>query len=246
MQSRAAFITGISGGIGVEIGRAFRDAGYFVIGSALTQPPSESCDYFIEADVVNLTRDEASMLAFKKAVDAVVNVPISVLVNNAAVQFVYATADISLEDWDRTLAVNLTAPFRLAQIFLDDLRSSKGTILNIGSVHAQSTKPNFVAYATSKAALHGLTRALAVDLGPDIKVVCLAPAAVSTPMLVAGFEGRESSFNKLKEMHPAGRIASPKEVADVAVFLSSEVASFATGCTFFLDGGILSRLHDPE
>lgn len=246
MQKRTAFITGISGGIGVAIGHAFRDAGYFVIGTALTQPPKGCCDHFIKVDVVDLTRDEASLLAFKKAIGAVADAPVSVLVNNAAVQIVAATADISREDWDYTLAVNLTTPFRLAQFFLDDLRLSKGSILNIGSVHAQSTKPNFVAYATSKAALHGLTRALAVDLGPDVKVVCLAPAAVSTPMLVAGFEGRESSFYKLKEMHPAGRIASPKEVADVAVFLSSEAANFATGCTFFLDGGILSRLHDPE
>ena len=141
--------------------------------------------------------------------------------------------------------VNLTAPFRLSQAFLADLEAARGTILNIGSVHARATKPEFAAYATSKAALHGLTRALAVDLGDRVRVVCLAPAAISTPMLMAGFEGHEAAFKSLEACHPAGRIGQPDEVAKAALFLTGPDAGFATGTTFWLDGGVLSRLHDP-
>src|SRR3546814_2841666 len=79
----------------------------------------------------------------------------------------------------------------------------------------------FVSYATSKAALHGLTRALAIDLGPDIRVVCLAPAAVATPMLTAGFVGKEEAFAQLKQCHALERIATPDEIADTACFLLS-------------------------
>lgn len=245
MEKRTALITGISGGIGTALGLAFREAGYRVIGTALEAPSEDVCDHFIEADISEATRDVETTSRFRDMVHEFSNGPVAVLVNNAATQILGSTEDVSMSDWEMSLAVNLTAPFRLVQAFIDDLRRSKGCVLNIGSVHAQSTKPEFVAYATSKAALHGLTRALAVDLGPDIRVVCLAPAAISTPMLMAGFAGRDSAFQQLEAVHPAKRIGRASEVADVALFLVSDKADFATGSTFYLDGGILSRLHDP-
>ena len=128
---------------------------------------------------------------------------------------------------------------------MPQLRAHKGVILNIGSVHAQATKKEFVTYATTKAALHGLTRAMAVDLGPDIRVICLAPAAIATSMLKAGFEGKPAAFAELEQCHALERIGSPEEVADAAVFLLSEKAAFFTGSTIYLDGGVLSKLHDP-
>ena len=93
--------------------------------------------------------------------------------------------------------------------------------------------------------MHGLTRALAVDLGPKVRVNTLAPAATATPMLMAGFKGREEAFKNLEGCHPAGRIATPEEIAKIAVFLMSEDADFITGATLYADGGVLSRLHDP-
>src|SRR3546814_11631159 len=110
---------------------------------------------------------------------------------------------------------------RLSQALLPELAANEGIILNIGSVHARATKKEFVSYATSKAALHGLTRALAIDLGPDIRVVCLAPAAVATPMLTAGFVGKEEAFAQLKQCHALERIATPDEIADTACFFLS-------------------------
>lgn len=102
-----------------------------------------------------------------------------------------------------------------------------------------------MAYATSKAALAGLTRALAVDLGGRVRVNAIAPAAISTPMLEAGFEGRPESRAELDRFHPAGRIGRPDEVARAAVWLASEESGFLTGATLAVDGALGVRLHDP-
>lgn len=246
MLGKSVVITGIAGGIGAALGVAFREAGYQVIGTGRAEPEMGVCDRFVPLDLASMARNEGVMNAFAQAVrDLCRDAPLKVLINNAATQRLAPAGDISVEDWALTLDINLTAPFRLVQTFLSELRAVRGCVLNIGSVHARATKPEFAAYATSKAALHGLTRALAVDLGPEVRVVCLAPAAISTPMLLAGFEGREAALAELKSMHPAGRIGTPDEVAEAAVFLASDKAAFASGATLYLDGGILSRLHDP-
>lgn len=244
MQS--VLITGIAGGIGSALGRAYKAAGFQVIGTGRRQTGAESCDVFIPADLDRLAVDDAVLATFREAVMAAVgDKPLKALINNAATQILADTTRLTAADWQMTLNVNVTAPFRLVQTFLGELEQSRGSVLNIGSVHAQSTKPEFAAYATSKAALHGLTRALAVDLGGRIRVNCLAPAAISTPMLMAGFKGREDAFKNLEACHPVGRIGTPEECADAALFLTSDQAGFATGTVFYLDGGVLSRLHDP-
>ncbi|WP_421788177.1 SDR family NAD(P)-dependent oxidoreductase [Hyphobacterium sp.] len=246
MTGKAVFITGVGGGIGSALGAAYRNAGWRVIGSGRKAPGPDICDHFVEADLNALAEDESILDRVVGDVRAAAaDAPLGALVNNAAAQILAPSQDITAADWRRTMNVNLTAPFRLSQAFLPDLEATSGTILNIGSVHAQATKPEFAAYATSKAALHGLTRALAVDLGKRVRVVCLAPAAISTPMLMEGFDGRETAFQSLEACHPAGRIGEPAEVAKAALFLTGPDAGFATGTTFWLDGGILSRLHDP-
>ena len=151
-----------------------------------------------------------------------------------------------MQDWHDTLDVNLLAPFLLTQALLNNLERGNGSVVNISSVHARATKPGFVCYATSKAALAGLTRALAVDLGSRVRVNSINPAAVITPMLLEGFKGRDDQYAELAKMHPLGRIAEPSEIAQMAVFLASNKASFISGTAFNVDGGILSRLHDPE
>jgi len=246
MADRAAIVTGIAGGIGSSIGEVLQTAGWFVVGIDRTPPSGGCCDRFVQFDLAQC-RDGRS---FKSdCTDAILAAagerPITALVNNAAVQRLASTKDISLADWDESIAVNLTAPLLLSQALARHLAANCGAILNIGSVHAQATKKEFVTYATTKSALHGLTRALAVDLGPQIRVVCLAPAAVATPMLTAGFAGKEEAFADLERCHALERIATPSEVAEAACFLLSDGASFFSGGTLFLDGGVLSRLHDP-
>lgn len=247
MAARVVVITGITGGIGAQLGRTLMRDGWFVIGIDRQTPKelSTCCNDFVAFDLARC-REEVPFSSCLEAIrNAAANLPISALVNNAAVQYLAKTSDITLSEWDESLTVNLTAPLRLSQALAPQLAAQHGIILNIGSVHAQATKKEFVAYAASKSALHGLTRALAVDLGPEIRVVCLAPAAVATPMLQAGFAGREEAFADLQQCHALERIAEPVEIADAASFLLSNRARFFSGATLFLDGGVLSRLHDP-
>ena len=94
---------------------------------------------------------------------------------------------LSASDWHETMAVNLLAPVAISRALLPELKRQHGSIVHIGSIHSQLTKPGFTAYATSKAALAGLTRAMAVELGGSVRVNAIEPAAIATPMLAAGF-----------------------------------------------------------
>ena len=114
----------------------------------------------------------------------------------------------------------------------------------IASIPAIQSKPGFCAYATSKAALVAFTRGLALDLAPAVRINAVAPAAVDTPMLRAGFND-EDALSRLAAYHPAGRIGAPDDVAKAAIFLASADSGFITGTTLFVDGGIAGRLHDP-
>lgn len=246
MIDKAVLVTGAAGGIGQAICARFLASGWFVVGTDVSKEQPLHVSAYIPADLRTLAHDQSARQGFRSAVlEAIGSRHLTTVINNAAIQRLAPTEMLTDDDWQITLDVNITAPFALAQLFCADLRQARGCIVNIGSVHAQATKREFVAYATSKAALHGLTRALAVDLGPDIRAICLAPAAISTPMLVSGFAGREEKFAELGSVHPVGRVGSPEEVGEAAYYLSSKQASFASGAVFYLDGGILSRLYDP-
>jgi NAD(P)-dependent dehydrogenase (short-subunit alcohol dehydrogenase family) len=246
MSRRSVLITGAGGGIGTAVALAFAKAGWTVVGAGLGKQRPAGCAAFVEVDLARLAVDDGEADRFRRDVlKHCTGGGLDAIINNAAVQHLAPTGQLTADAWRDTMDINITAPFRLVQAFLPELKAARGVILNMGSVHAQATKPEFVAYATSKAALHGLTRALAVDLGPDVRAICLAPAAVSTPMLQAGFEGRETEFKALEACHPVGRIAHPGEVAEAALFLVSSTTHFISGSTFWLDGGVLSRLHDP-
>lgn len=247
MSGRAmtALITGAAGGIGRALCAEFKGAGYRVIATDVAGASGVSSDHFVEADLKAVSRDEACLTRFVQQL----NLPASgltVLVNNAAVQILNRTDMVSVQDWRDTLDVNVVAPFLLTQALLPYLEKAGGSVVNMGSVHAIATKPGFVCYATSKAALVGLTRALAVDLGGRIRVNAINPAAVATPMLLQGFKGKDAQFAALGGMHPLGRIAEPAEIAQAVLFLASRNAAFVTGAAFDVDGGILSRLHDPD
>jgi NAD(P)-dependent dehydrogenase (short-subunit alcohol dehydrogenase family) len=141
--------------------------------------------------------------------------------------------------------VNLSAPFFLIQAFLPRLAASNGSVINVASVHAKLTKPGFIAYATSKAALVGLTRAMAVEIGSRVRVNAIAPAAIATPMLGAGFADAPHKLELLRAFHPVGAIGLPSQVADLAVYLTSNSSRFINGSVVEVDGGIGARLHDP-
>lgn len=243
---KTALVTGAAGGIGQALCLAFRRSGYRVIGTDL-KPTVEDCDVYIPSDLEGMLHDEASQAEFIDSLAAVLDeTGLNVLVNNAALQIVKPSTQLSVRDWQRTLNTNVIAPFALLQGLLPQLKRARGSVVNIASVHAELTKPGFAAYATSKASLVAMTKSVAVDLAGAIRVNCICPAATATPMLVEGFDGREEALSELGSCHPLGRIAEPMEVARVAVFLASPDASFVNGAALSVDGGIGARLHDPE
>lgn len=237
---RTALVTGVNGGIGRPLRRALSAAGYRVVGTDLTADPTFPGD--VAVDLNNLANPSNDGLA--RLIEAV-GENLDLLVNNAAYQVVNSVTELSVEEWQRTLNVNLTAPFLLTRAFLPQLRRSGcGSVVNISSIHATLTKPGFSAYATSKGALSTLTRALAVELAPGVRVNALAPAATDTPMLRAGLDDDPALLATLGGVHPMGRIATPDEVAAAVVFLASKEAAFINGAVLPVDGGIGGRLHD--
>jgi NAD(P)-dependent dehydrogenase (short-subunit alcohol dehydrogenase family) len=243
-MTRTVFITGVLGGIGSAIAQAFKEGGYFVYGADVRQATDpQHVDKFFTFDLhtycVNQTYQKDWNRKFNDEIEF-----LDVLVNNAATQLLDHLADVKLSDWQETLNVNLTGPMLLSQYFLKTLEERNGSIINIASIHQQLTKPRFVSYATSKSALVGLTKALAVDLEGRVRVNSISPAAIQTPMLLAGFDGKEEALEQLKKLHPVQRIGYPFEVAKLAVFLASENFGFVHGANITLDGGISSVLKD--
>ncbi len=246
MSPAAVLITGAGGGIGVALCLAFRAAGYRVIATDGTRRDCE-CDGFVVLDLAQLVNDDTVREAFRVEVEAaLLGVPLRVIVNNAAVQTLGDSAALALPAFRHSLDVNVLAPFALVASFLDSLSAQQGVVINIGSVHAQLTKPGFLAYAVSKAALAGLTRSLALDLAPrGVRVNEIRPGATATPMLLAGFADDAEALAEVAGMQPLGRLAAPAEIAAMAVFLASRDAAFITGTAVQVDGGIAARLHDP-
>lgn len=241
---RIALITGAAGGIGQALVRKFTESGYRVIGlDSLAKPPELICWQYVQMDLGDLiSSDTAAVLS---PVSELCADGLHVLVNNAAVQVLGGVDDLTFSDWYRTLDINVLVPFALTKGLLPQLESVGGCVINISSIHARLTKAGFVAYATSKAALSGMTRAMAVDLGARVRVNAIEPAAIQTPMLKAGFEGKPEEFAQLQASHPQGRIGTPEEVAALALSIASGELQFLHGACIGLDGGISGRLHDP-
>lgn len=243
----AVIITGALGGIGRSLCEEFHSHGYFVVAidrAAGTVPAHVN----IQADVREMVSDADARARLLEQLEEALDReggPLKGLINNAATQIRGGVESLSFAQWQETLETNLLGPFFLAQALLPRLEKSHGAVVNISSIHEKLTKSGFVAYATSKSALSGLTRAMAVDLGSRVRVNAICPAAINTPMLEAGFAEKPEAFAALHGAHPTGRIGMPEEVAQLARYLVSDAPPFLTGSCLGLDGGIAGRLHDP-
>lgn len=174
---------------------------------------------------------------------------LDVLINNAGRMSHQELAELTLADWGHTVALNLTAPINLARLCLGHMAASgQARIVNIGSIEGLAANPGHVAYATSKAAVHGMTRAMAVDLGRfGISVNAIAPGWIDTE-LNAGYLGDAASgvdLTQLMRMHPVGRLGTAADVAAAAAFLVSPEAGFITGEVLTVDGGRTAKLPTP-
>lgn len=243
MNTKVAVITGVLGGIGNELAKKFREEGYFVFGLDVRKSDTHESNELIVFDLNQFSQGGEYFKEWSEIFTDKVHT-IDVLINNAAVQLLGGIENIRLNEWEETLRVNVTGPLLLSQLFLSKLEKTQGCIINIGSIHHQLTKPNFVSYATSKSALIGLTKALAVDLQGRVRVNAISPAAIETPMLRAGFDNNESALDELRKIHPVQRIGYPSDVAKMALFLASDKSGFIHGANLTLDGGISSVLKD--
>jgi NAD(P)-dependent dehydrogenase (short-subunit alcohol dehydrogenase family) len=216
-------------------------------GVAPAEAVERQCAAWIPIDLQQLPKQPTGQKELAEAVGkASEHFPLQAVVHNAAVQRLAPFTNLSDEDWHTTLAINVLAPVVISRALLPLLEAHQGAIVHIGSIHSQLTKPDFTAYATSKAALAGLTRAMAVELGARVRVNAVDPAAIKTPMLEAGFAADPEQLAQLGHCHPTGAIGCAADVARAVLFLIDPANSFVNGCILPLGGGIHNRLHDPK
>lgn len=243
---RYAIVTGSSGAIGSAMVDKFQQAGYVVCGLDHIEPSHTLPDHHITVDLYRLANEPDTRHAVIHAIKIWLgHKNLDVLVNNAAYQYVSLKHPMPVEELTRSYSINVIAPYLLITELADVMTAGLASVVNIGSVHSRLTKPGFVGYATTKAALAALTRGLALDYGDRLRINCIEPASVETPMLLDGFKTCPEKKAALEEHHPQKRIGTPAEIAAMALALSSGDVRFLHGACIDMSGGIASRLHDP-
>lgn len=231
MSERAALITGAAGGLGAAIASRLQSDGWTV---ARTDLPGTDVPY--PADL----RDSAACTALVDDVVAACD-RLDLLVNNAATMYHGDLAPGDLDRWWDSIDVNLSAPFRLSRAACGPLRRTGGQIINVASSFGFTGAAGFSAYCASKSGLVGLTKALALELAPDVRVNAIAPGHVDTPQqaidaAVAGLT-RDELYARYAETIPIGRILQPAEIARLVSYLASETGY--TGSCIHLNGGMV-------
>ena len=247
LLGKKALVTGGGQGIGRGIVGRFLEEGARV---AVVQRRPLDPELQRHSSVFGIQADLADAAALPSVVDQVVDRigGVDILVNNAGIMFERSVAEITPEEWDRMIALNLRAPLFLAQAVLPQFRKAGGgSIINIGSVEGIAANPQHAAYAASKAGIHGMTRAL--DLGADnIQCNAIAPGWIASELsetYLASQPAPAEARNALKRLHPVGRVGEPRDVGDLAVFLAGDNAGFLTGEVITLDGGRTAKLPLP-
>ncbi len=252
LQGKIAIVTGGGSGIGQGIAKRLGCEGAKVIidyvgsegGADETRKEIESCGSegeIVRADVTNM-EDVRCLVdtAWERFGGA------DILVNNAGMEKRSDFWETPEEDYDKVMAVNLRGPFFLTQAFVRRLRDAKkpGKIINISSVHEDMAFPGFATYCCSKGGMRMLMRDLTVELGPlGITINNVAPGAIATPINKALLEDKPK-LNALLKNIPLGRLGTPEDVAGIVAFLASDDASYVTGATFLVDGGLMRNYHE--
>ncbi|MER9725910.1 SDR family oxidoreductase [Mesorhizobium sp. M0166] len=236
---KIALVTGASSGIGAAIADRLAGEGARVFAVQLGEARAvdsivgDLCDPEVPAIVIDDVIQQAGRL--------------DILVNNAGRMIEAKVDETGLDEWRRTMALNLDAPFLLIRRAMPHLRRSRGAIVNIGSIEGLASNPGHAAYCASKAGLHGLTRAVAIDGGPDgVRCNGVAPGWIDTDLnvnFVAALPDQARA--RLDAIHPLGRTGRVEEVAAMVAWIASYEAEFVTGQIFVVDGGRTAKLSLP-
>jgi NAD(P)-dependent dehydrogenase (short-subunit alcohol dehydrogenase family) len=240
LQGKIAIVSGGGSGIGRAIALAFAGEGAQVAICGRDRKKLDAVAAQIGQSCLPLVSD----VSIAKQVELAVRLTVerfgrlTTVVNNAGVLLAGTAESLNDDEWEHTFNVNVRGPWLMSRAALPHLRAARGgSIVNIGSVLSLTGARNRVAYAASKAAVLGLTRAMALDHASEhIRVNCICPGMVETEM-IAPFNADEAARKQRLAMHPVGRFGQPEDIAGLAVFLASEESAWTTGAVFPVDGG---------
>lgn len=251
LENKVAFITGAAAGIGAGIAQRFSEAGAAVVIFDLNGDGALRMEQklrqkgralAIQGDVANEEQVKAAVTRTVADFGA-----LDILVNNAGIEVAGPLIEMSSSDWDRQLNVNLKSVFLCSKYAIPQMRGRGGAIVNISSVHAFVSYEGNAAYDASKAGMIGLTRALALEHGRDrIRVNAICPGYIDTPMMDEWLRAQsdpEETMRQVLRIHPLGRIGTPRDIADAALFLASDAAAFISGTFLVVDGAMTVAGH---
>lgn len=242
-KNKNVVVTGGAKGIGGSCSKVFHELGANVCILDIDEKGKEfanelggeslfiQCDVSIEDQVKN---------AFAQIIKQMGD--IDILVNNAGIQTYGTVTETTEEEWDRVINVNVKSAFLCSKFALPSMiKKPNGCIVNVSSVQAFITQKNVAGYTTSKTAMLGLTRSIAVDYAPNIRCVAVCPGTTDTPMLKDSFAlspDPDEVYQECVDMHLTKRIGTSDEVAEFIAYLASDKAGFITGQAFRIDGGL--------
>lgn len=253
-SEKVALVTGTTG-VGRAIALRFAAGGARVVacgieaaGNQALADAAEKLGLTVQVESSDVTELETMRSVIAKTVSRFGG--LDIIVNAAAIHPFGTAVETDLATWNRCMLVNVGSIYVLAHLGVPEMKKrGGGSIINLASVQGYACQRGVVAYATSKGAIHSLTRALALDHAADnIRVNSISPGSVRTPMLArsaAHFAPNvpvEESFARFGAAHPLGRIGTPEEVAELAAFLASDKAGFCTGGDYLVDGGLLAGI----